>query len=125
MIMLHLSPPLNHFTHLQRRVLAAVPIVDHSILVTACEVLGVFSIPGDRSYGSFVPRNFPFLHLHLLPIVDAGIVVLNGTFLIANSENSPLVPLKARDTSSTPTPGHLLGLDIPEFDVIVGSSQGK
>ena len=123
--MLHLSPPLNHLTHLQRRVLAAIPIVNHTVLIAACEVTGVFSIPGDRSDGGFMPRDFSLLHLHLLPIVDASVVVLDRTFLIADGENPSLVPFKARDANSSPTSGHFLGLDIPEFDVIGGSPQGK
>lgn len=69
--------------------------------------------------------NLSLLHLHLFPIVDTSVVVLNRTFLIANGKNPPLVPLKARDAGSSPTPGHLLGLDVPELDVIVGSSQSK
>ena len=125
MVVLHLPPPLNHLAHLQRCILTTVPIVDNSILVAAREVLGVLSIPGDRSDGGFMPCNFSLLHLHLFPVVNAGVVVLNRTFLIANGKNSPLVPFKARDASSGPAPGHLLGLDIPEFDVIVRSSQSK
>ena len=125
MIVLHFSPSLNHFTHLQWRILTAVPIVNHSVLVATCEVFWVLPVPGDGSDGGFMPRDLPLLHLHLLPIVDASIIVLDGTFFIANSENSTLVPFKAGDTGSSPTPGHLLGLDIPEFDVVGGGSQGK
>ena len=69
--------------------------------------------------------NLSLLHLHLFPIVDASVVVLDRTLLIADGENPALVPLKAGDACSSPTAGHLLGLDVPEFDIIVRGPQSQ